>query len=197
MGKDKHRIELKAMTDQSAKAKQIFEILMREHAAMLMTYLRTIVKSSAAVEDLFQETMLTAWHRMATFDTTRPFGPWLRGIAKNHALAYFRRYRHETLMENESVLDYLAQQLEHIEQQPGDSWKEKYQALQQCIDKLPENYQTVVKLRYLEDQKTAQVQQQTQLAKETLKKRLQRAKRKLLDCLASKGVLTLEGVPHD
>ena len=42
-------------------AHTIFEILVRENEAMLMTYLRAAVRNQAVVEDLFQETMLVAW----------------------------------------------------------------------------------------------------------------------------------------
>ena len=48
---------------------------------MLTVFLRSRVNDEAAVDDLFQETMLVAWKRLDECDLSRPFGPWLRGIA--------------------------------------------------------------------------------------------------------------------
>jgi RNA polymerase sigma-70 factor (ECF subfamily) len=34
-------------------------------------------------EDLAQETFIRAYTRLETFDTERPFGPWIRRVATN------------------------------------------------------------------------------------------------------------------
>ncbi len=53
------------MPDSSpVQAETVFEILVRENADMLVTYLRAMVWNAAAVDDLFQETMLVAWRRL-------------------------------------------------------------------------------------------------------------------------------------
>ena len=171
------------------KSEQVFEILMREHTGMLLTYLRAVVGSPAAVDDIYQETMLTAWDKLDSFDKTRTFGPWLRGIAKNHALAYFRRAKRDMLMCNDTILEYLDQQLHQIELGSGDSWQEKTNMLHQCIEQLPSTYQQVIRLRYLEERKTAEVQQNVDITKEALKKRLLRAKKQLFQCLQQKNIL--------
>ena len=64
-------------------ARKLFETLVREHADMLTVYLRSALGDTSDVDDLFQETMVVAWRRLDDFDQTRPFGPWLRGIARN------------------------------------------------------------------------------------------------------------------
>lgn len=175
------------------KSQQVFEILMREQTVMLLTYLRAIVGNPTAVDDIYQETMLTAWNKLDSFDKNFSFGAWLRGIAKNHALAHFRRSKRDMLMCNDTILEYLDQQLLHIERQPGDSWQEKTKALHQCIEQLPVIYQQVIRLRYLQEQKTADVQLHVDMSKEALKKRLSRAKNKLFECLQVKQVVTTLG----
>ena len=54
---------------------------------MLTVFLRSRVNDEAAVDDLFQETMLVAWKRLDDCDLSRPFGPWLRGIAHRLVMA--------------------------------------------------------------------------------------------------------------
>jgi len=53
----------------------VFEILVRENQAMLMTYLRAVLHDKTVADDLFQETMLVVWQKLADYDRSRPFGP--------------------------------------------------------------------------------------------------------------------------
>ena len=76
------------MSDQ--KAKLAFEILARENARMLTVYLRSIVCDDSTVDDLFQEAMVVAWKRLDECDLSKPFGPWLRGIASRLVMAHYR-----------------------------------------------------------------------------------------------------------
>lgn len=179
------------------KSKQAFERLMRENSSMLLTYIRSVVGSPDGVDDVFQETMVTAWLKLDSFDRRCAFGPWLRGIAKNHALNYFRKSQRDMLMCNESILDYLDKQFQGIESYEGDSWREKTQNLHLCIQGLPDIYKEVIRLRYLDEMKTAQVNATLDVPKETLKKRLHRAKKMLLSCLQAKGVLQTMVEPYE
>lgn len=170
-------------------AEKVFEILIREHSAMLLTYLRAVIGAPSAVDDIFQETLLTAWQKLDSFDHNLPFGPWLRGIAKNHAYSHFRKVKKDMLLCNESVFEFLDLQLKHIEQINGESWQEKTESLHLCIEKLPDIYRQAIHLRYIEERKTSDVQAYIDITKENLKKRLQRAKSSLFKCLQHKNIL--------
>lgn len=102
-------------------AHAVFEILVRENEAMLMTYLRAAVRNQNAVEDLFQETMLVAWRRLNEYDRSYPFGPWIRGIAAKLIMAHFRKAKSDIMMTGGEMLEYLSQQVEHIHERPGDT----------------------------------------------------------------------------
>ena len=73
--------------------REVFEILARENADMLSAYLRSLLGADSSLDDLYQETMVVAWRRLAEYDRTRAFGPWLRGIARNLVLEHHRRGR--------------------------------------------------------------------------------------------------------
>jgi DNA-directed RNA polymerase specialized sigma24 family protein len=104
-----------------AESKVVFEILVRENQAMLLTYLRAVVRDSSAIDDLFQETMLIAWRKLEEFDRTLPFGPWLRGIAAKLMLVHFRKARAAFLSFDEQTLEHLGQQVQSISELPGDT----------------------------------------------------------------------------
>src|SRR6185295_662794 len=105
----------------SMDAKQLFEILVREHSAMLLVYLRAAVREPALVDDLYQETLLVAWRTLDRFDRTRPFGPWLRGIAAKLVMAERRKAANSPLLCGEQMLDHLNERLTALQAQPGDT----------------------------------------------------------------------------
>lgn len=167
-------------------ARDLFEILVRENADMLIAYIRSGVRDNASADDIFQETMLTAWRRLDVYDKDRPFGPWLRGIAARLLLAHHRKAVQSVALCDEETLDYLSQRFAALNRQPGDTFDEKLDALRDCVGKLPEPYRETVKLRYGEDIKPSGIVERLGLTTETVKKRLQRAKARLLDCVNRK-----------
>jgi RNA polymerase sigma-70 factor (ECF subfamily) len=165
-------------------AKKLFEALVREHADMLTVYLRSALGDVADVDDLFQETMVVAWRRLDDFDHTRPFGPWLRGIARRLLQAHHRK---ESLRRSTAAtLDRLDERLAQVGNQPGDTWKDKLDILRACVQSLPEHYHVVVTHRYFQEQAIDQLARTLTLSVTAVKKRLQRARALVLDCLERK-----------
>ena len=167
-------------------SKAVFEILMRENGDMLSAFLRSAVRDPHAVEDLFQETMLTAWRKLDAFDRDRPFGPWLRGIAAKLTLAYYRSHAAAAAPLDEATLEWLESRFAQLHQLRGDTLSEKLDALRDCVQDLPAEYRRPVELRYGQARTLDDVGETLQLAIETLKKRLTRAKSRLAECLERK-----------
>lgn len=168
-------------------ARDLFEILMREHAEMLTIYLRAVVRDSAAVDELFQETMIEAWKTLDRFDRNRPFGPWLRGIAGRLILAYRRKNAvHGLVLCDAELLDHLEGRVAALSAQPGDNLDEKLECLRGCLEALPDRYRQAVQLRYRDDLPAATVAERLQLSLEALKKQLQRGRARLADCMERK-----------
>lgn len=170
-------------------AQAIFEILVRENEAMLMTYLRSAVRNQAVVEDLFQETMLVAWRKLNEYDGSCPFGPWVRGIAGKLIMAHFRKAKSDIMITGCDTLEYLSRQIEHMHERPGDTWEQKIDALRHCIEALPDRYQQMIQLRYFKHQPASEISETTRVSLEAVRKRLQRARAQLLDCLRRKKVV--------
>lgn len=167
-------------------AASLFEILVREHGDMLMVYLRSVLRDSAVVDDLFQETMLTAWRTIDRFDRSRPFGPWLRGIAGNLVIAWWRNSASLPRLCDAPTLAQIDERLSQTQRLCGDTLEEKLDALHGCLNDLPMIYRKAIEMRYREGLKPAEITSQLQLNAETVKKRLQRARTLLLECLNGK-----------
>lgn len=160
---------------------KLFEALVSEHAEMLLVYLRASLGNTTEVDDLFQETMVVAWRRLDDFDQSRGFGQWLRGIAKRLVLAHHRRQA--TRVCDAVMLDQLDVRIDELATRPGDTWQEKLAHLPNCIKMLPEHFRQAVRLRYFGQQSIGQLTESLQASEAAVKKRLQRARALILDCI--------------
>ena len=165
-----------------------FTILVREHSPMLLAYLRTMVSDSQAVDDLFQETMVTAWRQLEAYDPTRPFAAWIRGIARLKAFQFYRRAQRSANWLAEHDLDRIEARLSQIESRQGDTWDEKVTALNDCLSSLATDMKSVVELHYQEGLSTDAIATKLGNSREAIKKRLQRGRRWLFECLRHKKV---------
>ncbi len=166
-----------------------FMILVEEHAPMLMTFIRATVFDSQAAEDLFQDTMVTAWRRLESYDSSRPFRAWIRGIARNHVLEYYRDVRRRPAWCTDDILQELDARIEQLASRPGDSWEEKLSALAECLEALPDGLRQVIDLHYRESLSTEAIASSVGARREAIKKRLQRSRSWLADCLKRKAVI--------
>ncbi len=169
-------------------AAEVFEVLMRQNAGHLMAFIRAVVRNEAMAEDVFQETLLVAWRRFDTFDRERPFGPWLRGIAHLTALAMFRKGKREISVDS-AVVEALETRAEALERAWLGMEHNPLETLQDCVGRLPDRYRDAVEILYRGDRSVSEVAAATEMGMEAAKKRLQRARHLLADCLRTKGVL--------
>ena len=167
----------------------LFEILVRENADSLTAFLRASVHDQAAADDLFQEAMLIAWRKIGEYDRSRPFGAWLRGIAKRLVLAHCRETARAALPVNEKVLDYLDQRMAQVDRHSGDTLEEKIAALKDCIARLAPPYREPIELHYRQHRATEWIAEHLTTTKDAVQKRLQRARLQLAQCLGHKSVL--------
>lgn len=169
----------------------IFEVLVRENTGMLTAFIRagvgsTSAGSSTAVDDIWQETMLTAWRRWDDYDRSRPFAAWLRGIAGKNILTWHRKRGREPKWCDDATLNHFSHTIAGIQQLHGDTFQEKLEALHECIQALPTGYHDVIRLRFEDDLMPAAVADALSSKTETVKKQLQRAKGLLFDCISRK-----------
>lgn len=155
---------------------------------MVLAMLRSMVYDKNAVDDLFQETMITAWRTLDRYDEERPFGPWLRCIARFQTLAYYRKVKRLPTFDHAKVVNHLETRFDEIATRPGDTWEEKIDALDDCLQRLPEDARNIVVLHYEQDLTTEVIATRLRTSREAVKKRLQRARARLTDCFERKGL---------
>ncbi|MBX3390396.1 MAG: sigma-70 family RNA polymerase sigma factor [Phycisphaeraceae bacterium] len=165
-----------------------FEQLARRHAEMLAAYLRSLlvgVGSGALLDDVFQEVMMVAWRRIDDYDRTRPFDAWLRGIARNLAMEHARKNTQRMVMSDPRVLDLLDARYDGFAASlpAGGSFSEGIDRLLRCLAELPAAMREVMELAYARGMMLKQIGLALGVEEETIKKRVQRSRAAIADCL--------------
>ena len=158
-----------------------FAELVNLHHRELLVYARTLTREANTSRDLVQDAFLVAFEKIHTFDVTRDFATWMRGIVRNKWREWLRKNKRYELSEDElSVMDadIALWQAEH-----ANSSSTVFDALEVCLEKLPENLRVTVHAFYYEGQTGDEVSKTLGIAPTAIRKRLQRARTLLKNCV--------------
>lgn len=170
-------------------AEKVFDVLTRQNAAPLLAFIRSMVRNEALVDDVFQETMMVAWRRLDDYDRERPFGPWLRGIAHRVSLSQFRKLGREHPVDS-SIIEVLEDRVSKLEDHELRSAVTTKNELNDCIARLPQTLRDAIEFIYRGDRSVTDAATAAEVGVEAMKKRIQRARAMLAECLRGKGVVT-------
>lgn len=109
------------------------------------------------------------------------FRTWLYSVVKNHCLQILRKGNKEivvdfteNIMESDIVLHLFSEE---------QSSEEQLQALDKCLEKLPEKQQISVRAFFLDEQSYADIAEQTGYSLKNIKSFIQNGKRNLKICI--------------
>ncbi|MCA8977961.1 MAG: sigma-70 family RNA polymerase sigma factor [Planctomycetes bacterium] len=174
-------------------SRDLFEILAREHIDSVRAFLLASLRDGVAVEDLLQETFLTAWRILDRYDRRLPFGPWVRGIAGKLLLNHRRRLgRARVHYCDEELLTFLEGDCRRLDAAPGDTFDERLDVLRGCLGRLSGAQRESIRLHYEHGLHCKEIAQRLGIGFEAVKKHLQRGRSALHRCL--EGKLAGEGV---
>jgi RNA polymerase sigma-70 factor (ECF subfamily) len=91
---------------------------------------------ASSVDDIFQDTVLVAWRRLPDYDRTRPFGAWMRGIARNLVLDYRSKMGRERPTDD-AILDGIVRRAEAEDRGDREEFRAKLVRLEDCVARLP------------------------------------------------------------
>lgn len=167
--------------------RDLFEILMREHIDSVRAFLMASLRDSVAVEDLVQETFLTAWKILDRYDRKLPFGPWVRGIGAKLVLNHRRKLgRNRVHFCDDELLGRIDDGIGAVNKLNGDTFDEKIDALRGCLDRLTGPQRDSIQLHYEHGLHCKEIAERLGIGFEAVKKHLQRGRSRLQKCLASK-----------
>lgn len=183
------------MTDQQAEEAQLVEralagdqeaiaTLVNRYSGAVYNQAYRMLGSPQEAEDAVQEVFLRAYRRLDSYDPGRRLITWLLTIGSNYCIDRLRRRRLTWL-----TLDDVAFWLPSDESGPERSalLSERRAQVQQALQQLPEGYRSVTVLRYWHDLSYQEIAEALNLTEATVKTRLHRARKMLMEALGTDG----------
>lgn len=160
-----------------------FSILMREHHLDLLVYARAILRDHQAAQDVVQDALVTAWRKFDDFDEKKDFGTWLRGIIRNKCKDWFRKMQRDPIPD----LQLVEMEIDLTAWQSGlAAGTGIFATVEKCLHLLPDNLRESVWAFYFENQDGADAARSLNISSTNLRKRLERARGLLHDCISKK-----------
>lgn len=171
-----------------------FSILVRQHHRQFLAYARALVRDEATALDLTQEALVTAFQKLATFEPSRDFPAWVRGILRNKWRELAKLRKCESL--SDEVLEAIEAQhsLWQHSQQEAVEKNALFVKLEGCLGKLPEQLRSAVDSTYFESRTSEEAATRLGMNAAALRKRLERARTALRLCLEGHATQAIEAI---
>lgn len=161
-----------------------FSRRVRDHHRELLVYALALTRDPETAREIVQDAFVAAFEKIATFDVTRDFAAWMRGIVRNKWREWLRRQRRPELPESDLALIDAAVAGWQARHAPGGSGV--FDALDQCLQRLPENLRAAVHACYYRGETSGEAAASLGCEPAAIRKRLQRARELLRDCVEKK-----------
>ncbi len=153
------------------------------YKSMYNTGLR-IVGNENDAEDIMQESFLSAFSRINSYEGKVSFGAWLKKIVINRSLDYLRKRKITFEEINEKLADEEADPFEEVHETD-------IRKVREAIMKLPEGYRIVFSLYYLEGYDHDEIATILKISSGSSRSQLLRAKKKLKSYLTNDKVFSM------
>ncbi len=175
----------KVVQNQEMIEREKFSNLAREFHGEFLIYARSLTRDESMSRDIVQDSFVAAWRNKDKFDVTRDFGSWMRGIIRNKWREFLRKHKREVSLD-EDVLESVEGEMRDWQSMRTDGGPSVFMKLEECMSKLPETLLLAVKSFYYEGNSTDEAADGLSIGGATLRKRLQRARISLKECVNSK-----------
>jgi RNA polymerase sigma-70 factor (ECF subfamily) len=155
----------------------------------IRAFIGSVVRAAHDCDDTFQEVALTLWKEFSRYDRSRSFGAWARGIAVNKLLQRRDQTRRLPLVLSPEAIQAVASAFDRSE---GAASRES-EALEHCLDQLPEKSRQLLALRYERSLKIEEIARELGgTTVDAIYQSLSRLRARLQDCVSRR--LLAQGV---
>jgi len=160
-----------------------FEVLQKKYSRIITSLIRRMIRNEEDVRDLTQDTFIKAYNAISSFQFGYSFSSWIYKIASNTCIDFLRKKRLSEISLNQksnSDEEYEIE-IEDRAYMPDISLMtdEKLKALREAIEKLPDNYKEIIKLRHEKEMDYADIAEELDIPLGTVKAHLFRARKQL------------------
>lgn len=162
---------------------EAFDQLVDRHLDSIHAFVAFKLPVPHVVDELTQETFVFAFHHLHEFTAGSNVRAWLRAIATQKVRAELERYHRE----ERNRLAYAEQRA--VDRALGDLDSERsgeLEALEDCLQRVPENLRNLLHLKYHEDNSSAEIARRLERTLAWVHTTLCRLRQQLRECLERK-----------
>ena len=152
----------------------------------LMSFIYGLVRNPQISEDIFQETWLKLANSTQQGTVIERPVQWCRKVAKNLVLQHWRQQAHSKIVVDSSLLEFLDYVELAFDENPADRLTERQQALNSCVEALPEKSKRLLALKYEEGFSLEKIAQAVEQSSAAVIKALLRLRQALAGCVEKK-----------
>ena len=156
-----------------------FVQLLTSHQSRLYAYVLSLLGNRTQAEDVMQETNAVLWRKAHDFKLGTNFGAWMLKVAYFQVMAHRRKLNRDRLVFDDEFIQDIAEEAE----QQCEWQEEKQRLLNDCIEKLNERQQDLIRCRYTEGATLKSIASQSGQSENTIKQALFRARAALIECV--------------
>jgi RNA polymerase sigma-70 factor (ECF subfamily) len=162
--------------------KDAYGQLVTKYQKRLFRFLIMMLGQKDAAEDIMQESFVKAYLALGSFDSEKPFYPWLSTIAHNLAVNYMKKSARE---KPASEYDDIIVSVPDKSDNPVNELivRENDRQLMKAVNSLSEEFRIVFVLRMLEKMELSDIAEKLNIPRATVDSRLHRARQKLVELL--------------
>lgn len=151
-----------------------FGVLVERYEARLLRYAQSITHDADDAADVVQEAFINIYEHLHSYDSNRSFSSWAYRIVHNGALNWVRRAKR--LVTGEAAQLRLERTPTNDSPERAYAAVERHTQLTAALAVLPGQYQSVLRLRYLEERSYDEIGRRLRLPLGTVATHLSRAK---------------------
>ena len=165
-----------------------FEEIVNQYQRDLVNFHYRFVGNRPEAEDLAQDTFIKAYKKFDTLKEPGKLKSWLFQIARNTVIDFFRRNKNKPFAVSSEILENIPETA-LVDYQSRVVHMEVSKELERCIDQLVKEDRAIIKLLYYEGFSYKEISELLQINQNTLKSRLHRARKVLLEAIQANPAL--------
>jgi RNA polymerase sigma-70 factor (ECF subfamily) len=125
-----------------------FSELVSAHRSRVFGYIYAMLHNMSDAEDVYQQTTVLMWEKFDSFKLGTDFGSWALKIAYYNVKNFQRSTRRRHVFFSDAVMERVASSFQSRDIHDA---KERLDALGQCVGRLPDRHQYILRRRYAEN----------------------------------------------
>ena len=159
-----------------------FRSLIDQYQRMVIAYFAGAVRDDALVEELTQDTFVTAYEKLAQYQN-KGFPSWLMAIARSKLLMHLRSKQRRA-----NALERLRHEIavtthDHAERFDHEATRLQITQLHECLQQLPEQTARLIRTCYLDGATVKELAVELGRSEDSVRSTLFRARRQLRNCM--------------